>query len=231
MNKNEFLGELERLLDKLPAAEVRQSIDFYAEVIDDRMEDGATEQEAVAALGSVETIANQIVGEMPAVPKAVARIKTSNRFANIVLAVVLSPIWVPLSAAFILTVAAIYVAIWAVIASLWLCIVILLAMGPIGIVGFIWNLTTGFPLTGVFILGTGLTSCGLGLFAILGMRSVSSGLVHLTRLFARSVKSLFVREKAEGSDDQIAYGALSGADKHPAFQSVYEEGDGHENRA
>ena len=52
MRKQEFLDRLERLLACLPADQVAESKAFYAEVIDDRMEDGMTEEEAVAAMGS-----------------------------------------------------------------------------------------------------------------------------------------------------------------------------------
>ena len=51
MNKTEFLDALRHALGKLPSYEVEQSIAFYAEMIDDRIEDGMSEQEAVAALG------------------------------------------------------------------------------------------------------------------------------------------------------------------------------------
>lgn len=65
MSKTEFLEELRRALSKLPSYEVEQSIAFYAEMIDDRMEDGMNEAEAVAALGPVGLIAAQITAEMP----------------------------------------------------------------------------------------------------------------------------------------------------------------------
>ncbi len=42
---------LRRALGKLPSYEVEQSIAFYAEMIDDRVEDGMSEADAVAALG------------------------------------------------------------------------------------------------------------------------------------------------------------------------------------
>ena len=48
MNKTEFLDALRHALGKLPSYEVEQSIAFYAEMIDDRIEDGMSEQEAVA---------------------------------------------------------------------------------------------------------------------------------------------------------------------------------------
>lgn len=59
MTKQEFLSELERALGKLPHAEVEQALAFYDEAISDRMEDGLSEAEAVADLGSIDEIAAQ----------------------------------------------------------------------------------------------------------------------------------------------------------------------------
>lgn len=100
MNKTEFLDALRHALGKLPSYEVEQSIAFYAEMIDDRIEDGMSEQEAVAALGSVHAIAAQIVAETPPIPKAIAKANTGSRTLNIVLLAILSPIWVTLALAF-----------------------------------------------------------------------------------------------------------------------------------
>ena len=69
MNKTEFLDALRHALGKLPSYEVEQSIAFYAEMIDDRIEDGMSEQEAVAALGSVHAIAAQIVARRRPFPR------------------------------------------------------------------------------------------------------------------------------------------------------------------
>lgn len=220
MSKTEFLTALRTALGKLPEQEIRASLDFYAEMIDDRVEDGATEEEAVAALGDVNAIAAQIIAETPPIPKAVAKMKTSSRTANIVLAVVLSPIWVPLALAFAVCVAAIYLSLWMVVAALWLCVACLLLCGPIGIIGLVWCLATGFPLTGLWLLGCGLAGSGLGLFALLGMKTVSRGLVQLTGMFARSVKSLFVKrpdlsgvkEKANAAAGRAREAAVEAAD-------------------
>lgn len=206
MRREEFLAALRSALGKLPEQDVRASLEFYAEAIDDRMEDGASEEEAVAALGDVNAIAAQIIAETPPIPKAVAKMKTGNRTANIVLAVVLSPIWVPLALVFALCVAAIYLSLWAVIVALWAVVVVLILCAPIGIAGLVYCLATDYPLTGMWLLGCGIAGSGLGLFALLGMKAVSRGLVQLTGMFAGGVKSLFVKR---GGAEALKEGASS----------------------
>ena len=221
MKRNEFLAALTSALGKLPDQEIRASLDFYAEMIDDRMEDGATEEEAVAALGDVNAIAAQIIAETPPIPKAVAKMKTSSRTANIVLAIVLSPIWIPLALAFALCVAAIYLSLWAVTIGLWLCVACLILCGPVGVVGLVYCLATGFPLTGAWTFGCGLAACGLGLFALVGVKAASNGLIQLTSMFASKVKGLFVRKVREADLKEKAAEAGGAAKEKAAAAASY----------
>ena len=63
MGKQEFLEALRRELSGLPASEADRSASFIEEMIDDRIEDGASEVEAVAALGDPSEVARSIVAE------------------------------------------------------------------------------------------------------------------------------------------------------------------------
>ncbi|MBP3672344.1 MAG: DUF1700 domain-containing protein [Oscillospiraceae bacterium] len=96
MNKTAFLDELRAQLKQLPKKERQQYIDYYAEMIDDRMEDGISEEEAVAALGSPEEIAAQILADAPQ--------KQAHKFRvwEIVLIVLGSPIWLTLGLAVVM---------------------------------------------------------------------------------------------------------------------------------
>ena len=56
MTKSEFLAQLRRRISNQPPEEIERSISYFSEIIDDRMEDGMDEQEAVSSLGSIDTI-------------------------------------------------------------------------------------------------------------------------------------------------------------------------------
>lgn len=51
MQKTEFLDRLRTALADLPAEELEKTLGYYAEMIEDRMEDGMDEEAAVAAMG------------------------------------------------------------------------------------------------------------------------------------------------------------------------------------
>ena len=65
MKKNEFLWGLAEGLRGLPPEDLERWVDYYREMIDDRMDEGLSEEEAVADLGSLEQIRDQILTETP----------------------------------------------------------------------------------------------------------------------------------------------------------------------
>ncbi|MBO7336520.1 MAG: hypothetical protein J6U42_06240 [Lachnospiraceae bacterium] len=65
MTKKEFLNELGIGLRGLPASDISERQSFYSEMIDDRIEDGLSEEEAVAQIGPVDKIVSQILMETP----------------------------------------------------------------------------------------------------------------------------------------------------------------------
>lgn len=60
MTKSEFIDELCRRIKMLPPEEAERAVSFYSEAIDDKIEGGMTEEEAVASLGSLDDIALQV---------------------------------------------------------------------------------------------------------------------------------------------------------------------------
>ena len=64
MNKQEFLSRLKNGLSALSEKELEERLTFYGEMIDDRIEEGLTEEDAVAAVGSVDEIIAQILSEI-----------------------------------------------------------------------------------------------------------------------------------------------------------------------
>lgn len=202
MNKTEFLDALRHALGKLPSYEVEQSIAFYAEMIDDRIEDGMSEQEAVAALGSVHAIAAQIVAETPPIPKAIAKANTGSRTLNIVLLALCSPIWLPLCLALVAAALLIWLAIWLVIAALIFTDAVFILMPAVGILALVTLLAEGHLLTGIFLLGGTLAASGFGLAASIGVAALARQLASLTRAFIAKIVSLFVKRKHRSDADR-----------------------------
>jgi len=65
MSKADFLAALAAELRDLSREDIARSLEYYSEMIDERMEEGLSAQEAVAALGSPEAIGQEILKALP----------------------------------------------------------------------------------------------------------------------------------------------------------------------
>ena len=111
MNKTEFLQRLRNRLSGLPQDDIEERLSFYAEMIEDRIEEGFTEDEAVAAVGSVNDIAAQIVSDIPLTKIVNAKVKPKRRLKvwEIVLLALSLPIWLFLAIAMLAVILLLYI--------------------------------------------------------------------------------------------------------------------------
>ena len=98
MTKQQFLKELRIRLSDLPYLDQKRSVDYYSEIIDDRIEDGLSEEDAVKKVGTPAMAAAQILSEMPITTLARARVNTSRSALATALIIIGSPIWISLLA-------------------------------------------------------------------------------------------------------------------------------------
>lgn len=199
MNKQEYLARLRAALACLPEGEIEESVAFYTEMIDDRVADGLTEEEATAQLDDPKAAARAIIADLPVVPRTVVRTKQRNRALYWTLVILGFPLWFPLLLGAGMLVLAGLLTIWCLILGLWLLAAGLLAGGPLGIGVCLWALAVGQPAYGVFELGSGLLCFGLGLFCLHGAVAASKTLMQVSRQWIAKAKAPFVKVKEEGA--------------------------------
>ncbi|EOS50139.1 DUF1700 domain-containing protein [Adlercreutzia caecimuris] len=199
MNKQEYLAQLRAALACLPEGEIEESVAFYTEMIDDRVADGLTEEEATAQLDDPKAAARATIADLPVVPRTVVRTKQRNRALYWTLVILGSPLWLTLLLAAGMLVLAGLLTIWCLILGLWLLAAGLLAGGPLGIGVCLWALAVGQPAYGVFELGSGLLCFGLGLFCLHGAVAASKTLMQVSRQWIAKAKAPFVKVKEEGA--------------------------------
>ena len=196
MDKYDFLLALEARLEGLPEADRQASLDFYSEMLDDLVEGGMTETEAVASLGSPEAIAEEILLEMP-LPKLVKAKMKKRRLSGleITLLAVGFPIWLPIGIALLAVVFAIYISLWAVVISLYAANVAMAACAPTGIAAAVVLFASGKPAAALLFLGAGLALAGLSILWFLLCNLTAKGMWKLGRLTLRGIKACFIRKK------------------------------------
>lgn len=196
MNKSDFLSELRRGLGCLPEEDIEKSVDFYAEMIDDKMEEGLTEEEAVAEAGSVDEISAQIIAEIPLTRLVKARVKPKRALKawEIVLIAAGSPVWLSLLVAAAATVVSVYASLWAVIVSLYAVVLSFGAGGLAGIVGAAACpfLSNGSAAAAVMSLGAGLVCAGLAVLSYLSCFEITKGMIVLTKKALCALRSAVI---------------------------------------
>ena len=98
MRKREFLEELRSRLSSLPKNEVDDRIDFYDEMIDDMIDEGKTEEEAIEAIGGIDGVMKKIAQDTSIVTIVKEKIKPkrSLRAWEVILLILGFPLWFPL---------------------------------------------------------------------------------------------------------------------------------------
>ncbi len=197
MNKQDFLARLREVLSGLPQEDIQERLAFYDEMIDDRMEDGLSEAEAVAEFGTADEIVAQILAETPLTRLVKERMKPAGRLQvwEIVLLVLGFPLWFSLLIAAFAVLLSVYIVIWAVILSLWAVelSVIVGALGGLAAGAFL--LIRGSGAQGLLMISAGLVLAGLAIFLFYGCRAVTGGALRLTKTIILRVKSRFLRKE------------------------------------
>lgn len=197
MSKQEFLAELRKALSGLPQGDVEGRLTFYGEMIDDRMEEGITEEEAVSAIGPVDEVAAQIIGEIPLTKLVKERVrpKRALRGWEIVLLALGSPLWLSLLVALFSVILAVYLVVWAVIVCLWAMEFALAGCALSGAVSAVIHVVQGNGFIGLAAFGAGMCCAGLAIFLFFGCKEATKGTLLLTKKLALGTKSLFIRKE------------------------------------
>ena len=199
MNKTEFLEELRRGLTGLPQDDIDERVSFYAEAIDDRIEEGLSEEEAIAEIGEVGDVISQIVAETPLAKlvKEKVRPKRKLRAWEIVLIVLGFPVWFSLLVAAFAAVLALYIVMWALVASIWAVDLALAVCALGGIAAAVMNFARGEGAKGLMLIGIALLSAGLSLFLFFGCVASVKGMIKLTGKTVMGIKTMFVGKETE----------------------------------
>lgn len=199
MTKNEFLTRLREGLAGLPREDAAERLGFYSEMIDDRVEDGLTEAEAVAEIGPPDRIAAQIIRDTPITRLVREKVRPKRRLRawEVVFLVLGAPIWLSLLIAAFAVVFSLYVVLWALLISLWAVEISLIVGALGGVAAGVWMFSRGDRAQGLALLGAGLILAGLSVFLFFGCVAASRGTVGLTKKIALWIKSLFLRKETE----------------------------------
>ncbi len=193
MTKQDFLASLGKGLSGLPKDDIEERLSFYGEMIDDRIEEGLTEEEAVFAVGSTQDIVAQVVADTPLAKIAKEKLKPKRRLKawEIVLLVLGSPIWLSLGISVIAVIFSLYVVLWSVIVSLWAVFASFVGCSIGGTLACVILTVGGNGASGIAMLAAGFVCAGFAIFMFYGCQAVTKGTLLLTKKIAIWTKNCF----------------------------------------
>ncbi len=188
MTRHQFLEGLRQELKGLPRQEIEQTVHYYWEIIADRMEEGMTEEQAVAKMEPMHIIARRVLSDFKG--GAAPRRKLSGFL--IAMLILGFPLWFPL----LITGAALMVValtlVWVLVLTLWAVCLGLFSGGMAAIITlFLGNFHSGLPF--VAQIGLGMAAMGLSIFLFYGAKGAIPLAMGATVSMVSWIKRGFVR--------------------------------------
>ena len=194
MNKKEFFALFRQELAGLPKEEVDERVSFYEEIINDKMDEGKTEEEAIAELDSVQTIVEQIADETSLVKLVKDRYKPkrSLRGWEIAMLILGFPLWFPLLVTGLVLLFVFYVLTWLISIIAVTVEVSLIGSGIVSFISFFAYLGDG----SVNLMSLGMGCMGIGgallfVFACIGAFKLN---VVISKGLFLGIKKSFMRK-------------------------------------
>ena len=202
MSRDAFIGELRHRMAGLPQEAVDRTVEYYSELIADSVEDGLTEEEAVARLEPMDQIVANVVKDTPLTQIVQTRVQESKKKGGsgwvIALLILGAPVWLPLLIAVLAVLFSLFIALWAVVIALWAAVLGVILAGVAAMAAGVFELVRLHVPQGLVLLGGGLVCLGLCALLYLLMKLITVGTVKLCKWVWTGIKSLFVGKKAKG---------------------------------
>ena len=216
MNKYEFIDGLKYKLNGLPYEDIERSVEYYSEMIDDLIEEGMSEENAVNLLGDIDIIAEKIKNENMNQPAGntynvsyhtdayvdnsynsahISEQSNAKKHSIFIIILILLffglPVWLPvLSGAVIVIISVLLV--------LYIISVCFAATGVAGIAAFIMYTISGSLAYGVIVAGVSLIVLGFSVLMFIGSVKVTTLILKLVALpFKKLSKSILKRRQTE----------------------------------
>lgn len=193
MSKEEFLLELRKNLNGLPNDEIDNRIEFYSEMIDDRVEEGKTIDEAIEDIGGVDGVIKDIAKETPLVSLVKNKVKPNRSLYvwEILIIILGFPIWFPLLLTFSIIAFVVYFMLWILDFVFSTVGLSLICSSGLSLVIFFIYLTKGkFALN---YLGCFLVLLAISLFLFVGVYYFTKLCAKVTKYTLLGIKSWFIR--------------------------------------
>ena len=194
MTKKEFINELRERLSGLPKDDLESRLSFYEESINDRMDDGKSEEEAIEELGTIDEIVTQVAGETSLVTLVKEKAKPKRKLsgAEIALIAIGFPLWFPLVLTFLILCLVFCLVFWIIgLIPLITCVSSLF----VGVAEFFSYFAIAGEANSLGVLGMAMAGIGFAVMLIPAVIYSVKGTIKLVKLIMTGIKKLFIRRR------------------------------------
>ena len=198
MNKQEFLNALRSQLKGLPKDELENRISFYEEMINDRMDEGLSEEAAVADIGGedVDAVVTQEAKNTSLYTLVKEKTKPSRplRGWEIALIIIGFPFWFPLILTAMILCFVAYILVWTLVIVTYSVEAAFIAYAGCGLLGVLYSFSQGGSDYMINMLGASRAALGLAFLFIFACIGATKLTFRLSRNIILGIKRAFIRK-------------------------------------
>ncbi|MBO6262379.1 MAG: DUF1700 domain-containing protein [Bacilli bacterium] len=194
MYKYEFLTALKEQLVGLPKEDIEERISFYEEMINDRIDEGKSEEEAVAEIGTVDEVVKEIAGDTKLVTLVKHKMTPKRSLRGWEIAIIIGsfPFWLPVVlVSFVLALVG-FILLWTLVIVTYTVETALWAGSAMSGISFVMTLTNGEP--NFAMLGMCVMALGGAILMIFGCYGSTKLTIGLTKRMMIGIKAAFIRK-------------------------------------
>ena len=184
MTKVDFLSKLRTSLERENIKNIETYVTYYSEIIEDYLEDGFSEKEAITKMGSIDEIVETILDESGQVNE---NLRKKNPFVLFLL-IIGAPLWGSILLSILLFLFSGLIIVWCGPFILGCLSFAGFVTGAVSLMGLTFNTGVYYIVTQ---LGVGIFALGLGLFLLISTMYVAKHVSFLSKKFIEILSNLF----------------------------------------
>ena len=195
MNRHEYIDSIKEKLKGLSEDDIKKAVEYYEEAIDDRLEDGLTEEQAINSIGTPDEIAEKILMECPITKLVAAKTKPNRSLKawEIVLLIVGAPLWITVAALLFVAIILVVILFFTAIVVLVVCIIAGLLGGLGGVVASIIGMFR-YGNMDFLTMGLSLVTLGASVFLLIPAKNFIIWLFEQIGRFFKWIKRKIVNK-------------------------------------
>ena len=198
MTRLKFLELLRKRLNGIPKDDIDKTIEYYKEILSDKVDDGMSEEEAIRSLGDIDSIVDLTISEIPLNKLIKARLGLNEKLKTwkIILLASTFYIWIPLLIALFAVTIAVYASLWSGVIALGASSLASSATALITFVGII-DVFTGNIGSGIVLIGLGIGAAGVAILLGILTIKLSKIMIIVCKKLVIKIKGMFIKRGEE----------------------------------